>query len=99
MIYLVLILNSIITYFAIYIYDKFKRGKNPNSRMSNKDILILVLLSNAILIALMYIIYKFFPHHCFNDLFDPQHHTFNISSNQRYIQEIGESVFSGEPPF
>ena len=94
MIYLLLILNSILTYLLVYLYHKSK--EIPLERKTGFKF---VLLNNAVLLITMYIFYRLFPNNYFSDLFDPNHYAMIIGSNHRYIAEIGESVFSSEPPF
>ena len=94
MIYLLIILNSLLTYLTVYFYHKFKE-----ITMERKHVFKIIILSNAVLLISMYIFYKIFPNNHFSDLFDPSYYATIVGNNRRYINDIGESVFSGAPPF
>ena len=94
MIYLLIIINSIITYIMVYFYHKFKELE-----LNKKTAFKIVLLNNLVLLISSYIFYQLFPNNCFGDLFDPNHYASVIGNNHRYINQIGETVFSSEPPF
>lgn len=94
MIYLLIIINSILTYSVIYFYYKFKDWV-----LDRKIAFKIIILNNILLLLSSYIFYRLFPNNCFGDLFDPNQYFNIINNNQRFINTIGETVFSSEPPF
>ena len=94
MIYLVIILNTILTYLILYVYYKYKGWILTNSVAVK-----LLFASNFILTFTLYVFSNLFPNNSLRDLFDPDHYKDIIGNNHRYVNEIGESVFSSEPPF
>lgn len=94
MIYLLVLLNCFLTYLVLYCYYRYK------SYDLDKFTIIRVLLgSNLVLIITLYLFSSLFPNNTFRDLFNADHYNELLGTNHRYINEIGESVFSSEPPF
>lgn len=94
MIYLLLLFNSLFTYIILYVYYRYKALE------LDKSIVIRTLIgSNLVLMVSLYLFSTFFPNNTFRDLFDADHYNEVLGTNHRYINEIGESVFSSEPPF
>ena len=94
MFYLLVIVNSILTYIILYLYYKFKELP-----LDRKTAFKLILFNNVALLITMYLFYRIFPNNYLSDLFDPNHYATIIGNSHRYINEIGESVFASEPPF
>ena len=94
MIYLLILFNSILTYILLYLYYRYKGWDLERS------LVVRVLIgSNLILTIILYLFSNLFPNNTFRDLFDPDHYNEIVGNNHRYINEIGEAVFSSDPPF
>ena len=94
MIYLFIIFNSILVYLTLWLYHRYK-----GEPLQRKTVILILTGSNIILTAVFYLFAQLFPNNTFRDLFDPDHYNEILGNNQRYIGEIGESVFSGAPQF
>lgn len=94
MIYLLIIFNSFLSYLILYFWYRYK-----NWTLERSTIVRVLIGSNVALVISLYIFSSLFPNNTFRDLFDPDHYSNLLGHNHRYINEIGEAVFSSEPPF
>lgn len=79
---------------TLWLYYRYKGEK-----LTRNTIIRVLIGSNIIMTIVLYLFAQLFPNNTFRDLLDPDHYNELVGNNQRYIGEIGESVFSGAPQF
>ena len=86
--------NTIITFTAIYVYSKLQ--DMPTDRST---ILKYAVLSNITLFLILYVVSVFCQGATFSEAFSFNHHIGLIRGGMRYIPELGESIMTGNAPF
>lgn len=94
MIYIALFINSVVSVLVLFLYTKYKK-----SRMERGMVIKTLILSNFVVFSTLYLLQMINPNKNFRDLFQPELHQEILGGSNRYISEIGESVFSSVPPF
>ena len=94
MIILIVLICSAVTCLITYLYYKSK-----GQEFSRKQAFKIVLLTDSMVLMSLYILYTFFPNNTFRDLSSNGNSQVLVGKNQKYIPEIGESIFTGNVPF
>lgn len=94
MIYIGLIITSLLSLLMLFVYSKYKK-----LRMDRKTVIKTLIFSNLIVFTTLYLLQLINPNQTLRDLFQPELHQEILGGSNRYINEIGETVFSSAPPF
>lgn len=91
---MIIIINTIIIYIASKIYSKIYEVKYTTA-----DMFKIVIIFNLVTIIPWIIFYKLFPDNKFRDIFSLHGTSIFVNSGEKYLPNIGESIYTGNPPF
>lgn len=91
---MIIIINTFIIYISTKIYCKIYEIKKTNF-----DMLKIVAVANIAMLIPWIIIYKLFPDNKFRDIFNLNGTSIIVKSGEKYLPNIGESIYIGDPPF